>query len=349
MDARAESYDADKYPAGSVVTFDIVSAGTETERQLVKNLKVPTNLTIGQVSGWDGVSKIGGLSGNREISDDTVILYIDSQAGTAQEGNIGLIREASDVNGDNTKENNVYYIPVGSSDLALLVVDINNNMKNIVGEYNGAMANATDLTNALAAGWSSITVGADLGGATATVGDGQTVKVTADQTVALNLTVQEGGTADISAALNLGTLTADKINITLQPGATLVTDNVTLFGDYMDVTSGTVVVKNKATGHLDVTVNGTVTINKDIAIGASDSITLAAGSRVVGAAAGVTLDLRPTVTASGTDNFYASAGNATTAGTLKDSSTHSVGNETYVWTTVYTDNAGHTAYAWLAQ
>ena len=294
VDARAESYDANKYKAGAIVTFDVVSAATDTERQLVKDLKAPSALSIGQVDGWDKVSKIG-LDTNREITDDTVIFYIDSQKGTAQEGNIGMIRDASDVTGDGVKENNVYYIPVGTKDIALLVVDINNNMKLIPAAYSGNMAAASDLDAALAAGWSEVVVGADLtGAASATVKAGQTLKFTSAQ--------------------------SQNHTITVEPGAYVEVPNGKLIGgsDAAFSSTGTVTM-NTNSGHVQLAAStGIITLNGDATIDDGDSVTLT-GSATLVATAGTTLTVDDSGVSTAVLNFYT---NNATAGTANDNNTY---------------------------
>ena len=236
--AKAEGDSISDFKAGAVITFDNVGEG------LIKNVSVPSSLVTGKVTGWDNNKKISLDGSNYELSDDTVILYVDSGDKKGQAGDRGLINLAADMDttlaGD---ENNVRYITVGNPGVAvaLLLVDVDNYMKpapavsvstlsdaltilnnggNVT--YTSASVNATDMATLLAALGASQTLtinGNAAAPAAATTLNG-TLKVTgtftADGTYAF--TIGATGTLQV----NVLTDSADKVTTTSSSAAVVI-------------------------------------------------------------------------------------------------------------------------------
>ena len=70
-----------------------------------------------------------GTAKNAEITDDTVILYIDSDEIIGIEG--GNIRLATETSTSGTYFTNVGYSLVNTDEVAILVVEVNNNYSNV--------------------------------------------------------------------------------------------------------------------------------------------------------------------------------------------------------------------------
>ena len=89
------------------------------------------DITIVVGGSLSGSSWVGGTSYTYSITEDTLILYVDSDEEVGAEG--GSIRLANAYNGSKVdiSNNNVKYYFDGNSDkeLSVIVVDVNNNMK----------------------------------------------------------------------------------------------------------------------------------------------------------------------------------------------------------------------------
>ena len=110
------------------------SDGTVSLTKLSDKNDVNAKYAVAQVTQYDEAS--GDIAfnqaalGKSKINKDTVVLYVDSDAKTGAEG--GEIRVAENVDGsaNGSIENNVIvYSEKDDESIALLVVDINNEMK----------------------------------------------------------------------------------------------------------------------------------------------------------------------------------------------------------------------------
>ncbi len=120
--AKAKTDDAAAdFKAGTLVTFDTVDNAT------VKNVESVT-ATTSAVTGYDGDKKIQIVgTGVTKMTDDTTILFIDSEDTAGFEG--GSIELAQELE-DGTYVDNVSYILNGAgTEYVLIVVDVNNEMK----------------------------------------------------------------------------------------------------------------------------------------------------------------------------------------------------------------------------
>lgn len=310
VSGKSEGSNVAGFTAGAVITFDDAADG------LMKNVSVPLTLTTGKVTGWDGSKKISLDSlGNYELSDDTVILYVDSNAKTGVQGDIGIITEAADM--DNTiagTENNVRYITSGIKDVALLVVDVNNYMRPAPSMVVSTVANAL-----IALGTNgSVTIDSS------NLAAGDDATLLAATTAGRTLTISGNFTAPASTSLagNLvvtGVFTAS--TTTVQTGASLKVG--TLAGAGLTVQNGAAVEV--------VAPNAT-------AMGMLESVTTTGAKVTLGATASAITD----------GKWYTSAGTATASGNaIADNGTVPAG--VYVYGTVYTNNTGSTANAWVLQ
>lgn len=227
VSGKSEGSNVAGFTAGAVITFDDAGDG------LMKNVSVPLTLTTGKVTGWDGSKKISLDSlGNYELSDDTVILYVDSNAKTGVQGDIGIITEAADM--DNTiagTENNVRYITSGTKDVALLVVDVNNYMRPAPSMVVSTVANAlialgtngsVTIDGAVAATNEATLLAATTAGRTLTISGNFTAP--ASSNLAGNLVVtgvftSAGFNVQTGASLKVGTLAG--ANLTAVSGAAI--------------------------------------------------------------------------------------------------------------------------------
>ena len=315
--------------AGIVITYDVVS---DTD---VKNVNI-ADVTTGAVTGWDGSRYISFGGSRLEITQDTTIIYVDSANKAASEGSISLADDP-DGSGPLGYTPNVRYI-IGTNDVLFLLVDTNNEMALNPATFQGTISNQTDLQNALNAGWGVVEVTNDVGTATANVGEGQTLKVSATLTNTLTVNLADGATLDMS--LLPDTVASGKLDVTVNPGATLVYDNGTLIGEdgYMDSTA-TINVKNVNDGTLNVTAaSGTITLKKNLVIGAGDTINVT-GATVVAANSGISIEVRNETKLTGLDGkVYNNAADAT-ADNLE--------NGTYTWTTFTVSGTDTVITGWL--
>ena len=171
VNAKAEGTDVTGFVAGAIITFDVGSG------DLIKNVSVPAS-TTGAVTGWDGNKKISLDGDNREISDETVVLYVNTKDKKGVKGDIGMINEAADVDGDTVLDDNVRYITSGSAaGLALLVVDENNYIQPAPARYLPSSSTTANVTAELARAGSVAIDGAWTPDANLTIANGQTVTV----------------------------------------------------------------------------------------------------------------------------------------------------------------------------
>ncbi len=295
VNAKAEGTDVTGFVAGAVITFDTGSG------DLIKNVKVPST-TTGAVTGWDGVKKISLDNSNKEISDETVVLYVNSKNTKGIKGDIGMINEAADVDGDSVLDDNVRYILTGANGIALLVVDETNviqpapafhvsNVADAITEL-GVTANVTLDASIAAGGWSTI-LSSLTAGKTLTV-NGNVDAAAAAQTLAAGATLVVTGTFTTDSAnaftvngtLDVGTLTTTTGMIAAGANGVIKASVVSTMSDIEGLATATIVLKtagntgSASTWYSDAGKNKGTEANSGVA--ATAITTLPAGTYVHG-------------------------------------------------------------------
>lgn len=130
--------------AGNVVCYNTIDANG-----IVKNLRV-VSADLGVVTGWDGkkIAITGTTPLTTEVVSDTQIIYVNSDKKTGVEG--GAITEGAIVGGSTPNVYNVRYFKHATKDqLAVIIVDVNNEMKAATVTTLANSASATIINNAL--------------------------------------------------------------------------------------------------------------------------------------------------------------------------------------------------------
>ncbi len=311
---------------GSVVTYDVNDDGSYTIKPATVSRAaiLAYNESNGTIRFTDStLMDVAGNNVNYEVSSDTVILGINSDTNTGVEG--VSITTAVETATDNLYQANAYYYSTGGTELDVLVIDTYADLPAMPGVLTSDATTQAGLQTALNSN-TNVTFNADqlAAAASVTAPAGTTLKITdVDDTNKLTVTAESGATIDISALAD--DATADKLEVVVKPGATFIYDNGTLVGSTGYLTStGGITVKNAASNTLDVTLTGTVTLKKDLVIGAGDTIH-SAGANIVGDVAGRTIVVRDATKITGQDstNFYDNT---------NDTTADNVANGTYVWT-----------------
>ncbi|WP_122790805.1 S-layer homology domain-containing protein [Intestinibacillus sp. Marseille-P6563] len=150
-----------------------------------------------------------------EITSDTVVLYVDTKDHKGYAN--GEIQEADEFN--DVKITNVMYKLDGTTadaDVSVLIVDVKNNLRGEF-KYNfGAGSTADDINKALTKG--DVTINGALDAMTLDVPKGNTLSITATQTSALTINVEDGAKLQISADAAV----AENSTLTAKPGASVV-------------------------------------------------------------------------------------------------------------------------------
>ena len=236
-------------------------------------------------------------SNTNEITKDTVVLYVDTKDHKGYAN--GEIQEADDFGSG--KIANVMYKLDGTakdSDVALLIVDVKNNLHGAF-KYNfGADANAADINLALSKG--DVTISGAL--------DTMTLNVPANTT----LTIAAAQTNDVT--------------INVAKGATLKVPNGTLVGANGAFTAAGDVTVNTASGKTQISSAADLTLNSNVSLQNGDKITLTGSAKLLAKQAGITLHIVNSGNVSVmVNNFYNDTSDATADGVAHE-------NCTYTWT-----------------
>ena len=236
-------------------------------------------------------------SNTNEITKDTVVLYVDTKDHKGYAN--GEIQEADDFGSG--KIANVMYKLDGTakdSDVALLIVDVKNNLHGAF-KYNfGADANAADINLALSKG--DVTISGAL--------DTMTLNVPANTT----LTIAAAQTNDVT--------------INVAKGATLKVPNGTLVGANGAFTAAGDVTVNTASGKTQISSAADLTLNSNVSLQNGDKITLTGSAKLLAKQAGITLHIVNSGNVSVmVNNFYNDTSDATADGVANE-------NCTYTWT-----------------
>ena len=236
-------------------------------------------------------------SNTNEITKDTVVLYVDTKDHKGYAN--GEIQEADGFGSG--KIANVMYKLDGTakdSDVALLIVDVKNNLHGAF-KYNfGADANAADINLALSKG--DVTISGAL--------DTMTLNVPANTT----LTIAAAQTNDVT--------------INVAKGATLKVPNGTLVGANGAFTAAGDVTVNTASGKTQISSAADLTLNSNVSLQNGDKITLTGSAKLLAKQAGITLHIVNSGNVSVmVNNFYNDTSDATADGVANE-------NCTYTWT-----------------
>ena len=160
--ADVSSYNA--YAKGSFVTFEKLSNGNIGE---VKAITGGTDAIKGMYVDKDGETVLNLLAGSKNITKDTVIVYVDTENVTGAEGGELALAQETAVAGSYVKNVVVYDKPTADGDLEVIFVDINNNLD----------SNAGTFTVDVGGGLSGVGVGTAAGKTTTFYTNGQPVAV----------------------------------------------------------------------------------------------------------------------------------------------------------------------------
>ena len=194
--AKAEGTNLTNLSAGNVVCYNNVDSNG-----IVKDLHLVMP-TLAVVEGWDGAKKIKLSGTSANIVSDTQILYVNSDKKVGVEG--GAIAIGADTNGDGDADvANVRYImdTVHTDEVALIVVDVNNEMKAgtsmtvTAAKFDEALASFSSVTVTDAIEFSDNSV-IDEG---KTVVFNETVDVVAGKTLTINGNVTIKGELDLNS------------------------------------------------------------------------------------------------------------------------------------------------------
>ena len=316
----------DGLKAGAVITYDV----TDTSG-VVKNVGVPVVITSA-VTGWDEESgKIQFKSGlSNKITDDTVVIYVDSSKTTGSEG--GSISIANSP-AANVYNNNVRYIcALSAAYVDLLLVDINNDMKDAPQPpAMGAGADADDIEGALSSSPIVEIAGAVAENTVVTIPENKTLIISENQTkTGLEVTVSEGATLEIADGKGAPAGT----KITAAPGATVkfgtrtvVSPTAGLYSETGDITLELAGDGTKMTYTLaaNTTLRGALELTSGDTLKAADGATVKLSGEV---GAVITVYSAPTITSITYDKLTV---NADAADTVSSESLPATADQVYTW------------------
>ena len=329
---------------GDIFTYEENSDGSYTVTEvdnLLRTAIIAYNEKNGDIRFTDASLSDKGSNVNAEITDDTVIIGINSDDKAGVEGVVPTIAIETDKSG--VYQANAYYVMGAGDEVKLLVVDTYGNIPAV-----NSVITVTDPSN-LKDTWNKYT---DVRLDASKISKAESVNVPADKTLTLTgtndtnkltVTVESGATLKVNATQ----ITDGKLEITLKAGGAVVLSDGSVLGKGGIVSCDSDVTIAKTASGVSYTTSGVVTIGDNYSF--SDSNTFVLNGSVVGAKEGVKITIggtAPTGTGVGADkNFYSAAGSASAQGTKAALQN----NSTYVWGTVYTDGSGATGMGWVKQ
>ena len=329
---------------GDIFTYEENSDGSYTVTEvdnLLRTAIIAYNEKNGDIRFTDASLSDKGSNVNAEITDDTVIIGINSDDKAGVEGVVPTIAIETATSG--VYQANAYYVMGAGDEVKLLVVDTYGNIPAV-----NSVITVTDPSN-LKDTWNKYT---DVRLDASKISKAESVNVPADKTLTLTgtndtnkltVTVESGATLKVNATQ----ITDGKLEITLKAGGAVVLSDGSVLGKGGIVSCDSDVTIAKTTSGVSYTTSGVVTIGDNYSF--SDSNTFVLNGSVVGAKEGVKITIggtAPTGTGVGADkNFYSAAGSASAQGTKAALQN----NSTYVWGTVYTDGSGATGMGWVKQ
>ena len=337
---------------GDIFTYEENSDGSYTVTEvdnLLRTAIIAYNEKNGDIRFTDASLSDKGSNVNAEITDDTVIIGINSDDKAGVEGVVPTIAIETDKSG--VYQANAYYVMGAGDEVKLLVVDTYGNIPAVdsSSDLSGAVDQAA-IQDALNK-YTDVTLDASAITTTPSVKIPAGVTLTVTNTHASNkltIEVADGATLDVKGGESAATL-----DVTVKAGGVMNVPNGKLIGgsDATLSADADVTVKETSNGGWELgATSGTITVNSDTKFGAKDAMNIDGTAKIVGGKAGVTVnfDTATTMTAMPYGSFFKNDGNASTAST-PCSGASDLQNKTFVWGSYYTDTSGTTATGWVQQ
>ena len=334
---------------GDIFTYEENKDGSYTVTEvdnLLRTAIIAYNEKNGDIRFTDASLSDKGSNVNAEITDDTVIIGINSDDKAGVEGVVPTIAIETATSG--VYQANAYYVMGAGDEVKLLVVDTYGNIPAV-----DSVITVTDPSN-LNDAWNKYT---DVRLDASKISKPESVNVPAGKTLTLTgtnatnkltVTVEKGATLDVKGGESAATL-----DVTVKAGGVMNVPNGKLIGgsDAPLSADADVTVKETSNGGWELgATSGTITVNSNTKFGAKDAMNISGAARIVGGKTGVTVnfDTATTMTAMPYGSFFKNDGNASTASTAC-SGASDLQNKTFVWGSYYTDTSGTTATGWVQQ
>ena len=334
---------------GDIFTYEENKDGSYTVTEvdnLLRTAIIAYNEKNGDIRFTDASLSDKGSNVNAEITDDTVIIGINSDDKAGVEGVVPTIAIETATSG--VYQANAYYVMGAGDEVKLLVVDTYGNIPAV-----DSVITVTDPSN-LNDAWNKYT---DVRLDASKISKPESVNVPAGKTLTLTgtnatnkltVTVEKGATLDVKGGESAATL-----DVTVKAGGVMNVPNGKLIGgsDAPLSADADVTVKETSNGGWELgATSGTITVNSNTKFGAKDAMNISGAAKIVGGKTGVTVnfDTATTMTAMPYGSFFKNDGNASTASTAC-SGTSDLQNKTFVWGSYYTDTSGTTATGWVQQ
>ena len=337
---------------GDIFTYEENSDGSYTVTEvdnLLRTAIIAYNEKNGDIRFTDASLSDKGSNVNAEITDDTVIIGINSDDKAGVEGVVPTIAIETDKSG--VYQANAYYVMGAGDEVKLLVVDTYGNIPAVdsSSDLSGAV-DQTAIQDALNK-YTDVTLDASAITTTPSVKIPAGVTLTVTNTHASNkltIEVADGATLDVKGGESAATL-----DVTVKAGGVMNVPNGKLIGgsDATLSADADVTVKETSNGGWELgATSGTITVNSNTKFGAKDAMNITGTAKIVGGKTGVTVnfDTATTMTAMPYGSFFKNDGNASTASTAC-SGASDLQNKTFVWGSYYTDTSGTTATGWVQQ
>ena len=334
---------------GDIFTYEENKDGSYTVTEvdnLLRTAIIAYNEKNGDIRFTDASLSDKGSNVNAEITDDTVIIGINSDDKAGVEGVVPTIAIETATSG--VYQANAYYVMGAGDEVKLLVVDTYGNIPAV-----DSVITVTDPSN-LNDAWNKYT---DVRLDASKISKPESVNVPAGKTLTLTgtnatnkltVTVEKGATLDVKGGESAATL-----DVTVKAGGVMNVPNGKLIGgsDAPLSADADVTVKETSNGGWELgATSGTITVNSNTKFGAKDAMNISGAAKIVGGKTGVTVnfDTATTMTAMPYGSFFKNDGNASTASTAC-SGASDLQNKTFVWGSYYTDTSGTTAPGWVQQ
>ena len=334
---------------GDIFTYEENKDGSYTVTEvdnLLRTAIIAYNEKNGDIRFTDASLSDKGSNVNAEITDDTVIIGINSDDKAGVEGVVPTIAIETATSG--VYQANAYYVMGAGDEVKLLVVDTYGNIPAV-----DSVITVTDPSN-LNDAWNKYT---DVRLDASKISKPESVNVPAGKTLTLTgtnatnkltVTVEKGATLDVKGGESAATL-----DVTVKAGGVMNVPNGKLIGgsDAPLSADADVTVKETSNGGWELgATSGTITVNSNTKFGAMDAMNISGAAKIVGGKTGVTVnfDTATTMTAMPYGSFFKNDGNASTASTAC-SGASDLQNKTFVWGSYYTDTSGTTATGWVQQ
>ena len=334
---------------GDIFTYEENKDGSYTVTEvdnLLRTAIIAYNEKNGDIRFTDASLSDKGSNVNAEITDDTVIIGINSDDKAGVEGVVPTIAIETATSG--VYQANAYYVMGAGDEVKLLVVDTYGNIPAV-----DSVITVTDPSN-LNDAWNKYT---DVRLDASKISKPESVNVPAGKTLTLTgtnatnkltVTVGKGATLDVKGGESAATL-----DVTVKAGGVMNVPNGKLIGgsDAPLSADADVTVKETSNGGWELgATSGTITVNSNTKFGAKDAMNISDAAKIVGGKTGVTVnfDTATTMTAMPYGSFFKNDGNASTASTAC-SGASDLQNKTFVWGSYYTDTSGTTATGWVQQ